>query len=218
MSSGSSSHGAALGHSNSGEAQLHAASPAAQPLPQYVGRRRRLLPGDPLFEYADLERQLGLQDAVVQVSARSLNDLQLGSDMLCPSFDSALLPDAIPPVGWWLRAAMLQVLIDFASAQPCCTLLAVQGVMIKARCCEAQVSAAEEEALLRELRGAVGRVANRGAAAEAPLCSVCGAALPTAHLLSLHISEAHDSFFAAQAARKLKVPISAPARQEVCSC
>jgi hypothetical protein len=67
------------------------------------------------------------------------------------------------------------------------------------------VSAAEEEALLRELRGAVEKVANRGAAAEAPLCSVCGATLPTAHLLSLHIAEAHDSFFAAQAARKLKV-------------
>ena len=75
------------------------------------------------------------------------------------------------------------------------------------------MSAAEEEALLRELRGAAEKVANRGAAAEAPVCSVCGAALPSAHLLSLHISEAHDSFFAAQAARKLKVQSVHTARQ-----
>lgn len=83
------------------------------------------------------------------------------------------------------------------------------------------MSTAEEEALLRELRGAVERVANRGAAAQSPLCSVCGAALPTPHLLSLHISEAHDSFFAAQAARKLKVHQRTrlrSSRQDACSC
>ena len=36
-------------------------------------------------------------------------------------------------------------------------------------------------------------------------CSVCGAPQPTARLLDIHLSEIHDSFFAAQAARKLKV-------------
>jgi len=36
-------------------------------------------------------------------------------------------------------------------------------------------------------------------------CSVCGAPQPTARLLDIHLSEMHDSFFAAQAARKLKV-------------
>jgi hypothetical protein len=94
MSSGSSSHGAVPGHGDSGEAQPRAASPAAptaQPLPQYVGRRRRLLPGDPLFEYADLERQLGLQDAVVQVSASSHDSC--GSE-----------PTALPPLDFGAAA------------------------------------------------------------------------------------------------------------------
>ncbi|CAD7701939.1 unnamed protein product, partial [Ostreobium quekettii] len=38
-----------------------------------------------------------------------------------------------------------------------------------------------------------------------PECSICHRRLPTEHLLSLHLSEAHDSFFAAQAAKKLCV-------------
>ena len=85
MSSGSGSHCFVPSQGNSSEGQPRAASPAApaaQPLPQYVGRRRRLLPGDPLFEYADLERQLGLQDAVVQVSASSLNSSGTGRTAL----------------------------------------------------------------------------------------------------------------------------------------
>jgi hypothetical protein len=36
-------------------------------------------------------------------------------------------------------------------------------------------------------------------------CTLCRALLPTAHLLDLHLSEVHDSFFAAQAARKMLV-------------
>ncbi len=36
-------------------------------------------------------------------------------------------------------------------------------------------------------------------------CATCHAALPTAHLLSCHVSELHDSFFAAQAARRMRV-------------
>jgi hypothetical protein len=36
-------------------------------------------------------------------------------------------------------------------------------------------------------------------------CTLCRALLPTAHLLDLHLSEVHDSFFAAQAARKMPV-------------
>ena len=36
-------------------------------------------------------------------------------------------------------------------------------------------------------------------------CITCRALLPTGHLLDLHIAELHDSFFAAQAARKLPV-------------
>jgi len=36
-------------------------------------------------------------------------------------------------------------------------------------------------------------------------CSMCRASLPTAHLLDLHLAEVHDSFFAAQAARRLPV-------------
>jgi hypothetical protein len=59
------------GHGDSScQAQPRAASPpatTAQRLPRYVGHRRRLPPGAPLFEYADLERQLALRDAAVQV-------------------------------------------------------------------------------------------------------------------------------------------------------
>jgi len=36
-------------------------------------------------------------------------------------------------------------------------------------------------------------------------CTLCRALLPTAHILDLHLSEVHDSYFAAQAARKLPV-------------
>lgn len=36
-------------------------------------------------------------------------------------------------------------------------------------------------------------------------CGECKAQLPSEHLLSIHVAEAHDSFFAAQAARKHRV-------------
>jgi hypothetical protein len=36
-------------------------------------------------------------------------------------------------------------------------------------------------------------------------CLECHVSLPTAHLLDLHVSEMHDSFFAAQAARRMSV-------------
>lgn len=36
-------------------------------------------------------------------------------------------------------------------------------------------------------------------------CGTCHATLPTPHLLGLHVAEVHDSFFAAQAARRLPV-------------
>lgn len=36
-------------------------------------------------------------------------------------------------------------------------------------------------------------------------CSICNSRLPNGHLLDLHLEEVHDSFFAAQAARKMKV-------------
>lgn len=36
-------------------------------------------------------------------------------------------------------------------------------------------------------------------------CATCHASLPTSHLLSCHISELHDSYFAAQAARRMRV-------------
>jgi len=36
-------------------------------------------------------------------------------------------------------------------------------------------------------------------------CSTCRATLPTAHLLDVHVAEVHDSFFAAQAARRMPV-------------
>lgn len=44
-----------------------------------------------------------------------------------------------------------------------------------------------------------------GGAAQALRCSICKAVLPTLHFLDIHISELHDSFFAAQAARKMEV-------------
>ena len=44
-----------------------------------------------------------------------------------------------------------------------------------------------------------------GNAVPPPPCSQCHATLPTSRLLELHVSEAHDSFFAAQAARRLPV-------------
>lgn len=42
-------------------------------------------------------------------------------------------------------------------------------------------------------------------AASLPCAPQCHATLPTSRLLELHVSEAHDSFFAAQAARRLPV-------------
>ncbi|GMH35474.1 hypothetical protein BSKO_03342 [Bryopsis sp. KO-2023] len=38
-----------------------------------------------------------------------------------------------------------------------------------------------------------------------PFCSVCKQVFPTEHLLTLHLAESHDSFFAAQAARNMPV-------------
>lgn len=64
---------------------------------------------------------------------------------------------------------------------------------------------AEEEGALLALLAAPMAMQNKAAAAVSPVCSVCGAALPSTHLLSLHVAEVHDSFFAAQVARKLKV-------------
>ena len=40
-------------------------------------------------------------------------------------------------------------------------------------------------------------------------CATCHASLPTEHLLSCHVSEMHDSFFAAQAARRMRVSLQA---------
>merc|ERR1719199_1923491 len=40
------------------------------------------------------------------------------------------------------------------------------------------------------------------AAAHVNLCSVCGRVMPTCRLLSLHVQEAHDSFFAEMAKRE----------------
>ena len=34
------------------------------------------------------------------------------------------------------------------------------------------------------------------------MCESCGASAPSAHLLSLHVSENHDSFFAVASARR----------------
>ncbi|KAH7620448.1 hypothetical protein NADE_003070 [Nannochloris sp. 'desiccata'] len=53
----------------------------------------------------------------------------------------------------------------------------------------------QERALLRDYRYLVPK--NE--------CTLCRALLPTAHILDLHLSEVHDSFFAAQAARKMPV-------------
>lgn len=55
-----------------------------------------------------------------------------------------------------------------------------------------------------------GRAAASGAAEQRLRCSVCKAVLPTPHLLDIHISELHDSFFAAQAARRLDVRSQCP--------
>lgn len=75
----------------------------------------------------------------------------------------------------------------------------------------------EREALAREAAVATARDERKqlskeaGLAADAELahqlyeCSQCHATLPTSRLLELHVSEAHDSFFAAQAARRLPV-------------
>lgn len=64
-----------------------------------------------------------------------------------------------------------------------------------------QVPAEEEPALLASLEVAVAKRSHE----EVPRCSVCRVALPSRHLLDLHLAEVHDSFFAAQVARKLKV-------------
>jgi hypothetical protein len=44
-------------------------------------------------------------------------------------------------------------------------------------------------------------------------CTQCHAALPTARLLDIHVAEMHDSFFAAQAARRM--PVSSAVREPV---
>ena len=54
-------------------------------------------------------------------------------------------------------------------------------------------------------RQAVQRMLPWADSCEYHRCSACGAPQPTARLLDIHLSEMHDSFFAAQAARKLKV-------------
>lgn len=56
----------------SDDAQEGAAMPAEAKLARFAGGRRRLPPDAPLFEFANLERQLALQDAVVQVCATRL--------------------------------------------------------------------------------------------------------------------------------------------------
>lgn len=57
--------------------------------------------------------------------------------------------------------------------------------------------------------GAAAQVDTREASSRHPSfsvkCSFCNAGLPNGHMLDLHLAEVHDSFFAAQAARKLKV-------------
>ncbi len=45
----------------------------------------------------------------------------------------------------------------------------------------------------------------RGARSSQQQCSTCHAVLPTPYLLSLHVSEQHDSFFASQAAQRMPV-------------
>lgn len=59
----------------------------------------------------------------------------------------------------------------------------------------ADLHEAQEQSLVRDYRYLVPKYE----------CIKCRALLPTAHLLDLHIAEVHDSFFAAQAARKLPV-------------
>ncbi len=71
--------------------------------------------------------------------------------------------------------------------------------------CDPKVPAKEEAALLAGLAMAAAGTAQCGGSEEAQRCSVCRAALPSRHLLDLHLEEVHDSFFAAQVARKLKV-------------
>ncbi|EFN51066.1 hypothetical protein CHLNCDRAFT_141422 [Chlorella variabilis] len=78
----------------------------------------------------------------------------------------------------------------------------------------------EREQLAREAAVSVARDERRQLAREAELagdaeladrvhvtfeCGRCHAALPTARLLDIHVSEMHDSFFAAQAARRMPV-------------
>lgn len=78
--------------------------------------------------------------------------------------------------------------------------------------------AQEEAALLAGLAMAAAGTAQRAGSEEAQRCSVCRAALPSRHLLDLHLEEVHDSFFAAQVARKLKVGIAPTAALYCCLC
>ena len=45
----------------------------------------------------------------------------------------------------------------------------------------------------------------RGVRSSQQQCSTCHTVLPTPYLLSLHVSEQHDSFFASQAAQRMPV-------------
>lgn len=104
-----------------------------------------------------------------------------------------------------------------------------------APCSQAAVSAARDERLLLSREAALaGDAELAGRLAAAFECAQCHATLPTARLLELHVSELHDSFFAAQAARRMQaracvcwpanplpMPLLAgcsPAHPPVCRC
>ncbi|DBA84824.1 TPA: hypothetical protein ACH3X1_005855 [Trebouxia sp. C0004] len=68
-----------------------------------------------------------------------------------------------------------------------------------------QMSRQDEKMLMKDLEADALQCTSWGVRSSQQQCSTCHTVLPTPYLLSLHVSEQHDSFFASQAAQRMPV-------------
>ena len=153
--------------------------------PVFVGCRRPLPPDDILFEAGNIEREQLAREVRPRGGMQDKRGRQ-GASAGSAKHATPPLPDTSLLAPWlsWVRASWPP---GSASAQ-------------------AAVSVARDE------RRQLAREAELAGDAELAdrvhvtfECGRCHAALPTARLLHIHVSEMHDSFFAAQAARRMPV-------------
>ncbi|KAL0030448.1 hypothetical protein WJX79_005879 [Trebouxia sp. C0005] len=67
------------------------------------------------------------------------------------------------------------------------------------------MSRQDEKMLMKDLEADAVQCTSWGVRSSQQQCSTCHTVLPTPYLLSLHVSEQHDSFFASQAAQRMPV-------------